>query len=145
MNKKYVTYKNFKKYIKILDKKIKNLDWNPEIILSINRGGCIPGVYLSHIKGIKHHVINISNNNSINSYKYILDKYSYILIIDDINDSGNTLSKIKKLLKDYISKLRFAVLINNMSSSFKIDYFSTEIDKNIDNSWIVFPWENIDL
>ena len=145
MNKKYVTYKNFKKYIKILDKKIKNLDWNPEIILSINRGGCIPGVYLSHIKGIKHDVINISDNDSIYSYKYILDKYSYILIIDDINDSGKTLSNIKTLLKDHISKLRFAVLINNKSSSFKIDYFSTEIDKNIDNSWIVFPWENIDL
>ena len=145
MKKKYVTYENFKNYIKILDKKINDLDWNPEIILSINRGGCIPGIYLSHIKGKKHHVINISDNDSIYSYKYILDKYSYILIIDDINDSGNTLSKIKKLLKDHISKLRFAVLINNKSSSFKIDYFSTEIDKNIDNSWIVFPWENIDL
>jgi len=145
MKKKYVTYENFKNYIKILDKKINDFDWNPEIILSINRGGCIPGIYLSHIKGIKHHVINISDNDSIYSYKYILDKYSYILIIDDINDSGKTLSNIKTLLKDHISKLRFAVLINNKSSSFKIDYFSTEIDKNIDNSWIVFPWENIDL
>ena len=31
----------------------------PEIIFSINRGGCIPGVCLSHILNIPHHVIDI--------------------------------------------------------------------------------------
>ena len=70
MKKKYVTYENFKNYIKILDKKINDLDWNPEIILSINRGGCTPGVYLSHIKGIKHHVINISDNVNADKFRH---------------------------------------------------------------------------
>ena len=141
MKKKSVSYENFKSYIKILDKKINDSDWRPDIILSINRGGCTPGVFLSHIRDIKHKVINISDKN-LN--EYILNKLSSILIVDDINDTGNTLSKIKKLLKGNISKVRFAVLINNNSSSFKVDYFAEEIDKNIDNSWIVFPWENID-
>ena len=69
---------------------------------------------------------------------------SSILIIDDINDTGNTLAKIKKEFNRYIKKIKFAVLINNKSSSFEVDYYGSEIDKNIDNRWIVFPWEKID-
>ena len=33
--------------------------WMPSIILSINRGGCIPGVYLSHRLKKPHEVLDI--------------------------------------------------------------------------------------
>ena len=41
---------------------------------------------------------------------------SSILIIDDINDTGNTLAEIKKEFNRYIKKMKFVVLINNKSS-----------------------------
>ena len=96
--------------------------------------------------GVKHEVFSFNiniRNAEIDLYKKLISKYSSILIIDDINDTGKTLSKMSDLFKENLSKLKFAVLINNKSSSFKVDYYSDEIDKNIDNSWIVFPWENL--
>ena len=54
---------------------IRQSNFYPEIIFSINRGGCIPGVYLSHLLNIPHHVIDIQlrdQKNNINiSYREI--------------------------------------------------------------------------
>ena len=146
MKERNIPHKIIKEYIKILDKNINKSNWIPDLILSINRGGCIPGVYLSHKMEVKHEVFsfNISTRNAeVDLYKKLISQYSSILIIDDINDTGKTLSKMSDLFKENLSKLKFAVLINNKSSSFKVDYYSDEIDKNIDDSWIVFPWENL--
>lgn len=78
-----------------------------------------------------------------------------ILIVDDINDSGATLSWIKEdwmsgclpndLNWKYIwnENVRFAVLVNNTASNFKdVDYIGTEINKLETPAWVVFPWEN---
>ena len=90
-----------------------------------------------------HQVLTLKKNTTFNFIEEIIINYSNILIIDDINDSGKTLLKISKIFNEYLFKLKFAVLVNNNSSSFKVDYHGIEIDKKIDNSWIVFPWENI--
>ena len=121
-------------------------NWMPEIILSINRGGCIPGIYLSHKIEIPHKVIDIQlRDSSVSPNFYVLNdcltKYQKLLIVDDINDSGNTL----KLIKDHSLKnepeIRFAALINNIKSKIKIDYQGQQIDKSKNPVWYVFPWE----
>ena len=121
-------------------------NWMPEIILSINRGGCIPGIYLSHKIEIPHKVIDIQLRDSSVSPNFsvlndCLTKYQKLLIVDDINDSGNTL----KLIKDHSFKnkpeIRFATLINNIKSKIKIDYQGQLIDKSKNPVWYVFPWE----
>tara|TARA_B100001559_G_C15940158_1_gene367273 strand:- start:24 stop:473 length:450 start_codon:yes stop_codon:yes gene_type:complete len=147
MKEKYIPYKTIKEYIKILEIKINESSWNPDLILSINRGGCVPGVFLSHKMGIRHEVYSFDYNRDSkidNLYNKIVSNHTSVLIIDDINDTGNTLSQISEMFKEHLSKLKFAVLINNKSSSFKVDYYSEKIDKSIDNSWIVFPWESLD-
>ena len=146
MKKKYVSFKNVKEDIKNINSEINQTNWKPDIILSINRGGCVPGVFLSHIRDLDHEVLSFKNPE--NNYNKVINKIMNndlsILIMDDINDTGNTLTEIKKKFKNYIKNIKFAVLINNKSSSFKVDYYGSQIDKKIDNSWIVFPWENID-
>ena len=121
-------------------------NWMPEIILSINRGGCIPGIYLSHKIEIPHKVIDIQLRDSSVSPNFsvlndCLAKYKKLLIVDDINDSGNTL----KLIKDHSLKnepeIRFAALINNFKSKIKIDYQGQLIDKSKNPVWYIFPWE----
>ena len=147
MKKKYVPFLKVKEDLKNIDSKIDQSSWIPDIIISINRGGCIPGIFISHMRGLNHEVLTLNkqlNDFSDEFIKKIMVSNSSILIFDDINDTGDTLSKIKNKFKDYNIDLRFAVLINNKSSSFKVDYYGSEIDKKIDNSWIVFPWENID-
>jgi uncharacterized protein len=77
-----------------------------------------------------------------------------ILILDDINDTGATLDWI---IQDWQSgclpndpawadiwgnTVRFAVLIDNLSSNFsKVNYSAKEINKTEEDVWIVFPWE----
>ena len=78
-----------------------------------------------------------------------------ILILDDINDTGATLDWIiqdwqgSNLPNDpawadvWGNNVRFAVLIDNLSSKFsrKIDYSAVEINKSEEDVWIVYPWE----
>lgn len=146
MKKKYVPFQKVKQNLIDINSKINQTHWKPDIILSVNRGGCVPGVFLSHMRDLDHEVLSFKNIININNdiIKKIMSNHLSILIIDDINDTGNTLADIKKKFNGYFKNIKFAVLINNKSSSFEVDYYGSEIDKNIDNSWIVFPWENID-
>lgn len=76
-----------------------------------------------------------------------------ILIIDDINDTGATISWIKKdwpsgcLPNSYAWKnifhnnVRFAVITNNLASKEEVDYSANEINKAEQDCWIVYPWE----
>ena len=147
MKKKYLSFQKVKQNLVDINSKINQTNWKPDIILSVNRGGCVPGVFLSHMRDINHEVLSFKNIININNdiIKKIMNNHSSILIIDDINDTGNTLTDIKNKFNMYIKNIKFAVLINNKSSSIEVDYYGSEIDKNIDNSWIVFPWENIDV
>ena len=79
-----------------------------------------------------------------------------ILIIDDINDTGATFNWIKDdwratCLPDETyswdqvfgdqGNVRFAAIVNNLSSECDISYSSIEINKAEKDEWIVFPWE----
>ena len=50
MKKKYLSQKSVENYIQIINQNIIESKWEPDIILSVNRGGCVPGVYLSNYK-----------------------------------------------------------------------------------------------
>ena len=39
--------------------------------------------------------------------------------------------------------LRFAVLIDNVSSAAKVEYRATTIDRVVTKDWFVFPWEAV--
>ena len=82
-------------------------------------------------------------------------KQKKILIVDDINDTGATLDWIKQdwqssclpdspeWLNVWGNNVRFAVLIDNLSSNFssKVNYSAKEINKAEEDVWIVYPWE----
>ena len=77
-------------------------NWMPTIILGINRGGCIPGVYLSHRLKIPHEALDIRlRDHTTKPNLSVLEKaFAYqkkILIIDDINDTGDTFQYILDL------------------------------------------------
>lgn len=147
MKEKFIPYKEVKKYIKNIGQAIISSKWKPDLIISVNRGGCVPGIYLSHLLDINHEVLIPSKNKITDNSSYVknvMEKHKNILIIDDINDSGNTMKVISEIYSMFLNKLKFAVLIDNKSSQFKVDFFSYQIDKTVDNSWIVFPWESID-
>ena len=128
--------------IKQIVKQINISGFNPEVIVSINRGGCIPGVYLSHFLDKPHRMIDIKLVDSSENKFSFLKKNKLILIIDDINDTGSTFDFVKKAFNDSDCEIRFAALINNVTSKTKIDYHGQLIDKSENPVWYVFPWEN---
>ena len=123
--------------------------WMPSIVLGINRGGCIPGVYLSHRIKTPHEVLDIRlRDHTTKPNLSVLEKafafQKKILIIDDINDSGETFNYIIKNFGSGDGRIKFAALIHNKPSKAKVDYQGYEIDKSKNPAWIVFPWEEWD-
>ena len=125
---------------------IENSNWSPKVIISINRGGCVPGVFLSHRLNLKHKVIDIQFRDSNRSpdfkmVKQKIKRFDNILLVDDINDSGKTLKTIYDLSNAYSKKIYNATLIYNQESIIKTDFYGRMIKRSEDKNWYVFPWE----
>ena len=91
--------------------------WMPDIVLGINRGGCIPGVYLSHRIKKPHEVIDVRlRDHTAKPNLTVLEKafafQKKILIIDDINDTGETFQYILDNFGKGDGRIKFAALIN---------------------------------
>lgn len=91
-------------------------------IYAIPRGGLIIGVILSHKLGVPM----IYDSSKVNNHT---------LVVDDISDTGNTLSTLiinKKAL--------IAVLCQKMSSKVKANFFVRYVGED---EWIKFPFETL--
>ena len=146
MQKEYYSIVNLNEDILSLISQVRSANLKIDLILSVNRGGCIPGVYLSHGLKLPHKVIdlqlrdgtNIPDSNSVKNLKINSKK---ILIIDDINDTGSTFIHLNRIINANNTKKYFACLINNIGSKFQVEFYGRSINKVEKPSWYVFPWE----
>ena len=102
--------------------KLKASKFKPDFVCGIPRGGLVPAVMLSHAMGIPF-VVDHEEARP--------DRAT--LIIDDVADSGSTLSEVTLGPMD-----RRASLFRKPRSRVTPDFWVREIKNNI---WIVFPWE----
>ena len=147
MEKIYFKIEEMIDSIRNISEQLTNANFDPEVIISVNRGGCIPGIYLSHYIEKPHQVINLELRDSakepdLDSIKEKIRQFSSVLIIDDINDSGKTIGVIKDLSKNLTTKIHFAVLINKSESESKAEYYGKNVNSKANDYWYVFPWEN---
>ena len=131
-----------------IEDKIVHSGWMPDVVMGVNRGGVIPGVYLSHRIKRKHIPVDVRlrdnvDTNNLDALYRAIDKGEKILIIDDINDTGATFEYIKFNCVSN-ANVRYAAVINNKPSPFTVDYHGYEIDKSVEDRWVVFPWEEWD-
>jgi len=154
MNKRHVGWDTVDRQVKRLINEIKKSEWTPDLIVGVVRGGAIPAVWMSNITGIPAEMAKVSFRDdtvkhpvlSLTLLKKIAHPNFKTLVVDDINDTGETLiwiqSKIREYDKDAEKQVRYACLMDNAPSMFKdLDYSSEKINKDIDPEWIVFPWE----
>ena len=147
-------------------------NWKPDYIVGITRGGNVPATIISNMLNIRCEALKISLRDDINGTErnssMVKDAFGVfqqgvgyegknILIVDDINDTGATFNYIKedwssggtkshndRWKEVWGSNVRFAVLTENLGSSFPlVSYFAHEINKDEDNTWLVYPWENV--
>lgn len=124
--------------------------WRPDFLVGIGRGGLVPACYLSHRTGIPLLSVDHSSGE-VGFADELLDKLAAkiragqrLLIVDDINDSGTTIAYLHAAItakSGDADGLRVAVLVDNVRSKAKADYRGSEIDRSVDKSWFVFPWE----
>ena len=102
------TYQEMIDSIKNIANQLSKSKFDPEVIISVNRGGCIPGIYLSHYINKPHETLSIQFRNTdkgpnTRSIEKKIKNYNSVLIIDDINDSGRTICFIKEICKSALS------------------------------------------
>ncbi len=134
-------------------------NWRPDYIVGLTRGGNVPATIISNWTDISCHALKISFRDQTETESNCWmseDAYNgkKILVIDDINDTGETLNHLQQdwqanCLPDDMKwdmiwgdSVRFATLTENLASSFgQVTYYSHEVNKAEDDVWLVYPWE----
>jgi len=127
-------------------------DWKPDFIIGIGRGGLAPAVYLSHATGLPMLSVDFSSQVTDFADEPLVKLArrtragERLLFLDDINDSGRTIAHLRGALSAAEARpdgIRFATLIDNVSSAQKVEYRARTIDRTVNKDWFVFPWEAV--
>ncbi|HEY6659360.1 MAG TPA: phosphoribosyltransferase family protein [Nitrososphaeraceae archaeon] len=138
-NKYYLDWDDIENLVKKTALKIKkNNNKKYDLIIGIKNGGIIPAILISRELDINDiEFITIRKNKIFKFNKFHKDK-KYLLIIDEIYDTGKTFSIVNEYFKrfeyDYACLLsRYRIPDNNKIVTGKVLNHKR---------WIVFPWEN---
>lgn len=126
--------------------------WKPDFIIGVGRGGLVPAVFLSHATGLP--TLSVDYSSQVKDFAdaplVTLAQRTIagerLLFLDDINDSGRTITHLRRALADagaIDGAVRFAMLIDNISSAERIDYSARQIDRTVTKDWFIFPWEAV--
>jgi len=125
--------------------------FEPDLILSIARGGLFLAAALGYALAVKNlHVMNVEFYDGVGT---TLDmpvmlppvpsavdfSEKKVLIADDVADSGRTMQLVRAFIKDHVDDVRTAVIYEKPQSLIKCDYVWKRTDR-----WINFPWSSQD-
>ena len=146
----YLTHERFLEEVETIARLVEADSWRPDFLIGIGRGGLVPAAYLSHRLGLPLLTVDHSTGDPGFGEELLAKLAAKIaagarmLIVDDINDSGGTITYLRAAIEAKIedpSRLRVAVLIHNIRSQALAEYHGSEIDRGVDKRWYVFPWE----
>lgn len=133
---------------KKVQKKIRKNNYNPDIIIGIARGGWVPARNLCDLLDVTdllsikiEHWGKTATPSGNAEIRYGVDanlKGKDVLVVDDLTDTGESMSKAFEYIKEYSpNTVKTASLIHLENSDFKPDFFGETLDEW---KWIVFPW-----
>lgn len=147
--KAFYSWDHFHTLVGKIKKQIKT---KPNIIVSIGKGGSIPGVILAEMLECNNLNLGLKSykgqtRGSIHEYQPItcFDNLRdlNILIVDDIADSGETFEyAVKKFKGNGCEKVETASVFYKPCSKFKPDSYAEEVEET---TWIVQPWEPFEV
>ena len=122
--------------------------YRPELVIAIGRGGYVPARLLCdylHLMGLTsikiEHYLSGANRQEKAVIRYPLKadiRGLRVLLVDDVNDSGDTLDVARQHLQAFQpGEVRTAVMHNKSVSRFKVDYYARKIIKW---RWLIYPW-----
>jgi hypoxanthine phosphoribosyltransferase len=142
-----LSYEQFGVAVRELSQVITDSGYEPDIVLSIARGGLIIGGALGYALGVKN-----TFTMSVEFYTGVNERLAMpvvlppvpnrvdltglkVLVADDVADTGATLKLVREFCGDFVSEVRSAVLYEKSHSVEKPNYSWKSTDK-----WIEFPW-----
>jgi hypoxanthine phosphoribosyltransferase len=133
-----LTDRDVKKHVSSIINQMVRANFKPDIVIGLSRGGIVPALLVSHYFNCECYI----RNKEETLFDVEFPQRS-ILIIDDINDSGNTLTAVNhELYQDLeLRDIKYATLINNESSSFTVDFSGIDFNRLEQDDWFDFPWE----
>ena len=156
MELKYLSWEEIRCACKCISSSVLNSDFKPDLLILLSRGGLIPGRLISDYLNIKKIVVIdtkfYNDNKEPNKILYI-DDYDICklkqfhnkkaLLIDDIYDTGTTISQVKKVIKENSDiELKTAVISLKKKAGYEffnvVDYFYFLSEEG---EWVVYPWE----
>jgi hypothetical protein len=123
--------------------------FEPDLILSIARGGLFLAASLGYALGVKNlHVMNVEFYDGVGT---TLDmpvmlppvpsavdfSEKKVLVADDVADSGRTIELVYTFISGQVCDARSAVIYEKPQSLIKCDYVWKRTDR-----WINFPWSS---
>jgi uncharacterized protein len=142
-----LTWEAFGQACRALAQGIATDGFEPDLILSIARGGLFVAGSLGYVLGVKNlYVMNVEFYDGVGT---TLDmpvmlppvpsavdfSAKKVLIADDVADSGKTIELVYSFIKDQVEDVRSAVIYEKPRSLIKCDYVWRRTDR-----WINFPW-----
>ena len=124
--------------------------FDPEIILTIARGGLLLGGAIAYAMAVKNvHVINVEYYTGVDTrldFPVMLPpvlnlvdlRGTRVLVVDDVADTGHTLQLVLDHCGVEVDQIRSAVLYEKPRSVVRCDYVWKRTDR-----WIDFPWSSL--
>ena len=121
--------------------------YDPEMILSIARGGLLVGAALGYALSVKNvYTMNVEYYVGVDERLEVprilppapdfVDLHeARILIADDVADTGHTLESVQEFCAGKVGEVRIAVLYEKPHTVVRCDYVWRRTDR-----WIDFPW-----
>lgn len=144
-----LTWKDIERITTELGVKIQSSGFRPDYVIGITSGGLIPLYFLVKQLDINNILTITAKSYENNKQKELKITYlpeidlkdKSVLLVDEITDTGTTLSAIADLVRNkyQVKELRSATLaVNTDHCNHYPDYYVIKET----GDWIIFPWEN---
>tara|TARA_B100000401_G_C52776924_1_gene706147 strand:+ start:1161 stop:1622 length:462 start_codon:yes stop_codon:yes gene_type:complete len=150
--KKNYSYEEISNIIFQNFEKIENKNF--DCIIAIGSGGLIPAVIIKNMLNIPMYVISVSSYNNhikgdIKIIQWIEKDFSdmNVLLIDEIDDTGSTLTFCSNRLKEINNCKNLSIFVLHNRDLQKCDNYVNDLpyyecEKVYSDVWINYPWKN---
>jgi hypoxanthine phosphoribosyltransferase len=144
-----LTYELFGTAVRDLAQQVVDSGYEPDLVLSIARGGLGLGMGLGYALDVKNlSAVNVEFYTGVDQRLDVpimlpptpqaVDLSGLrVLIADDVADSGKTLEIVQEFCADHVAEARTAVIYEKPWTVVNADYVWRRTDR-----WINFPWSS---
>jgi len=143
-----ITWSEVERLCQRLARLTRESGYRPDLVIAIGRGGYVPARLICdylHIMGLTsikvEHYLSGADRQEEAVIRYPLKadiRGLRVLVVDDVNDSGDTLEAATQHLQAFQpGEIRTAVMHHKAVTHFEEDYYARKIIKW---RWLIYPW-----